>query len=112
MLSDAEFARMTGKQRSVLSEIISGKRAVSKHYVRNIIECYPQLNEDWLFTGKGEMLKQDNPQPKSEDTSLLLLLVDSMKNTIETQKALLDAKQAEIERLQRAMEEKFGKEPK
>lgn len=94
---------LLGKARSGRSDL--GSKAIDK-----ILEKYQDLDRVWLLTGEGEMLKQD--KPKSEDTSLLQQLVDSLKATIETQKALLDAKQAEIERLQRAMEEKFGKEPK
>ena len=113
-MSAPAFASAIGKDRpQFIYDIQKGKtKNISQSLVKQIISVFSDINEIWLLTGEGEMLKQDNPQPKSEDTSLLQLLVDSMKNTIEIQKALLDAKQAEIERLQRAMEEKFGKEPK
>lgn len=108
-LSQAKFERAIGVSNGFVNNISKG---IGADKMQRILSTFPELNQTWLLTGEGSMLKQDNPQPKSEDTSLLQQLVDSLKATIETQKALLDAKQAEIERLQRAMEEKFGKEPK
>ena len=58
VLSDAEFARLTGKQRSYVSEIMSGKRGLSEQYVLKIIDVFPQLNKDWLLNGTGLMLKE------------------------------------------------------
>lgn len=108
-LSQAKFERAIGVSNGFVNNISKG---IGADKMQRILSAFPELNQAWLLIGEGEMLKQGNPQPKSEDTSLLQQLVDSLKATIETQKALLDAKQAEIERLQRAMEERFEKEPK
>ena len=58
VVSDAEFARLTGKQRSYVSEIISGKRVLSEQYVLKIVDTFPQLSKEWLTEGKGLMLKE------------------------------------------------------
>ena len=58
VFSDAEFARLTGKQRSYVSEIMSGKRTLSEQYVLKIVDTFPQLSKEWLTEGKGLMLKE------------------------------------------------------
>ena len=108
-LSQAKFEKAIGVSNGFINNI---SKSIGVEKAQRISNTFPELNMGWVLSGEGSMLKQDKLEPKSEDTSLLQQLVDSLKATIETQKALLDAKQAEIERLQRAMEEKFGKEPK
>lgn len=35
-----------------------------RRIIDNIATAYPQLNMDWVLTGKGEMLNDDEPQPE------------------------------------------------
>lgn len=55
--SDADFARIIEIPRGDLSQMMSGKRKVSKRCVSNLLSCFPEINEDWFRTGEGEMLK-------------------------------------------------------
>lgn len=74
VLSDAEFARLTGKQRSYLSEIISGKRVLSEQYVLKIADVFPQLNKNWLISGNGQMLVAKEKQYRDAKGQVLPLL--------------------------------------
>ncbi len=41
----------------------------------NILEYLPDVNSEWLLTGKGEMLKSDIPSPTQEDNSKLIPMI-------------------------------------
>lgn len=60
--TDADFARIVDVSRSELSQMLSGKRPVSKRLVSNLLTEFPTINEDWLMTGAGEMLDSSTPQ--------------------------------------------------
>lgn len=55
--SQAEFAEIVGISRTQFSEIVTGKRKLSDKAIHKIVAALPDINEDWLRTGEGEMLK-------------------------------------------------------
>lgn len=55
--SQAEFAEIVGISRTQFSEIVTGKRKLSDKAIHKIISAIPDINEDWLRTGEGEVLK-------------------------------------------------------
>lgn len=57
ILSQAEFAEIVGISRTQFSELVTGKRQLSDKAIHKITRAIPELNEDWLRTGEGEMLK-------------------------------------------------------
>ncbi len=58
-LSSAQLAEIIGVQRSGISHILSGRNKPSLDFVLKVMEAYPDLNESWLLTGAGEMLKRE-----------------------------------------------------
>lgn len=52
-----EFNEITGINKSVTSEIVNGKRTLSKQYVHSICTAFPQINSQWLIDGTGDILK-------------------------------------------------------
>ena len=97
VVSDAEFARLTGKQRSFISEIISGKRTLSEQYVLKIADTFTELNKDWLITGNGEMVKAT--ATPSADLDIYKKLIASLEDTVASQKLIIEKLQQEIEQL-------------
>lgn len=57
ILSQAELAEIVGISRTQFSELVTGKRPISDKTIHKITNAIPELNEDWLRTGEGEMLK-------------------------------------------------------
>lgn len=55
--SQADFANEVGIGTVQLCEMITGKRKVSKYYVNKILTRFPEISEQWLLSGEGEMLK-------------------------------------------------------
>ena len=68
--SDADFARIVNIPRGDLSQMMSGKRKVSKRCVSNLLAEFPEINEEWLMTGEGEMLKNTSAVAESHSISI------------------------------------------
>jgi transcriptional regulator with XRE-family HTH domain len=59
-LNPAKFAEKIGIQRSAISHVLSGRNKPSYDFLLKIIENYPQIELEWLLTGKGNMMKSGN----------------------------------------------------
>ena len=70
VLSDGEFANEVGVGKSQLSEVMTGKRKVSEKYIRKMRTRFPEINEDWLRTGEGEMLKKHSAVSENHSISI------------------------------------------
>lgn len=53
----SDLANITGKHKSYISEVMSGKRPLSEQFVRVFTEHFPEISMDWILTGSGQMLK-------------------------------------------------------
>ena len=60
-LSSSQFADKIGVQRSSVSHVLSGRNKPGFEFIKKIIEAFPELNSDWLFSGSGEMYRQIRP---------------------------------------------------
>lgn len=70
VLSDGEFASEVGIGKSQLSEVMSGKRKVSEKYIRKMRTRFPEINEDWLRNGEGEMFKSHSAVAETHSISI------------------------------------------
>lgn len=66
----ADLARILDVPRGDLSQMMSGKRKVSKRCVSNLLANFPEINEDWLLTGEGEMLKNTSAVAENHSVSI------------------------------------------
>jgi plasmid maintenance system antidote protein VapI len=93
--SDADFARIVDIPRGDLSQMMSGKRKVSKRCVSNLLAEFPEINEEWLMTGEGEMLKnidssQDNSPVLADNHSTAVNGYQNIVNSDPTIAKLID----------------------
>jgi len=58
-LSPARFADILGVQRSGISHILSGRNKPGFDLIEKIITKFPEIDAEWLITGKGTMYKHD-----------------------------------------------------
>ena len=58
--TDAEFAKKIDRDPAYLSKVINDKVALSKKLVDSIINCFPNVNGNWILTGEGEMVVSGN----------------------------------------------------
>ena len=68
--SDADFARIVEIPRGDLSQMMSGKRKVSKRCVSNLLANFPEISADWLEDGTGEMLKSTTSIAENHSISI------------------------------------------
>ena len=68
VFSDADCARILGIGRADLSQMMSGKRSISKRFVSTLVTHFPGINGDWLLNGEGNMLL--SPLPIEENHSI------------------------------------------
>lgn len=113
----ADFATQMSKGKSIISEMINGKRAISELFVQEIVNKYPQLNKEWLLFGKGSMLidsenQSENPvEEKPEDrvtVDKLFSLIESQGKVIESLTQLVKYKDDKIEELLDELRERNG----
>lgn len=52
--------RSIGASKGVLSRAIANGTDIQSKWLEAIVENYPLYSGDWLLTGKGEMIKQDD----------------------------------------------------
>lgn len=70
ILSQAELAEIVGISRTQFSELVTGKRHISDKTIHKITNAIPELNEDWLRTGEGEMLKDTSAIAENHSVSI------------------------------------------
>lgn len=58
-LNSSKLAEMIDVQRSGISHILSGRNNPSYDFLIRILNTFPDLNANWLLTGKGNMLDID-----------------------------------------------------
>ena len=68
--SDADCARLIGIDKAELSKMMSGKRNISQRCINGLLTTFPEINEEWLRTGEGEMLKNTSAVAESHSISI------------------------------------------
>ncbi|MBN1789993.1 MAG: helix-turn-helix transcriptional regulator [Bacteroidales bacterium] len=58
-LTAARFADEIGVQRSGISHILSGRNQPGYDFILKTLLKFPDIDSDWLLTGRGNMLKSD-----------------------------------------------------
>ena len=56
--SKTEFAKYLGLLPQTLNGIFNNKQYFTTEHLSNLIKYFPELNAEWLLTGRGSMLKK------------------------------------------------------
>lgn len=67
-ITQAQFADILSVARGSVSHILSGRNKPGYDFLESLLLHYPNLNLDWLLTGKGRMYKdgQEEASPLPE----------------------------------------------
>lgn len=70
-LTSSSFANEIGVQRSSVSHVLSGRNKPSLDFVTKIKDRFPEVNLEWLISGKGSMIsiKENIKTEKEFDSS-------------------------------------------
>jgi transcriptional regulator with XRE-family HTH domain len=69
-LKQQEVAEMFDVSRQYINGIITGKDSMGMNLVRKLLDKFPDLNADWLLTGRGEMLIKDDSRKDYQNNKL------------------------------------------
>ena len=78
--SQAEIAEKAGISTTQFSELVTGKRRLSERNIHKILKAFPEINENWMFTGEGEMMKKTS---SATDHSVSIAGEEIRENTIQ-----------------------------
>ena len=56
-ISQAQFADAIGVARASVSHILAGRNKPGFDFISNMARAYPEINLEWLISGKGKMYK-------------------------------------------------------
>ena len=65
-LSQIEFSEKIGRGQPNVSEIMRGKRKISRGFLQDIQNAFPNLKKEWLMFGEGSMYEGDEISDSSE----------------------------------------------
>ena len=65
---------------SILYNIKAGRNGISANLAKRIAEAYPDINQNWLLTGKGEMTIKKEVPTKDQDFLEELIKGEVLKN--------------------------------
>ena len=90
-LSSTRLAEQLGVQPSGISHILSGRNKPSFDFIQKLIEEYPEIDSNWLITGKGSMIKKEPVQqaissPKPTEPNLFSQIQEKSGQTDHSEK--------------------------
>ena len=95
-----ELSDILGYKESSFSQIMTGKVSVSNKFIKKLCKFDERINEDWILTGEGEMLKKNTLEEPvksysnptlSELAEAVKILADSNKMMSESTRIIADA---------------------
>lgn len=69
-LAVSRVERDLGIGNNTLGKARERGKGIGAEIVAKFVEVYPDINLNWLITGEGSMLKQDNAQPAAVNSDL------------------------------------------
>ena len=90
-LSASQFADEIGVQRSSVSHVLSGRNKPSLDFITKVALRYPDINTEWLLTGRGQMTLQADFQEEA------VVTLDQQAVTSEDNNRLIEEDIDEIE---------------
>ncbi len=96
-LNISQFAERSGIGQGNLSSMLNGNRSIGEGVLNKIIVTFEDINKDWLFDGKGEMLKSKHKQETMTQNNNEF--IDYLKDTIREKDEEIGRLKEEIGRL-------------
>lgn len=64
-----EFADLLGVDKGNISSLLKGKRTITDNFIVKISQAFPRIDNEWIKTGEGTMLKSDNKNTDTQNIS-------------------------------------------
>lgn len=93
-----KFSKALGVSRSAISDIESGRNALSNQMVMLIRKVY-RVSEEWLRNGTGEMLVKEDANERVANVTATLMEEDPESEKLELTEMLMNMDKADVHRL-------------
>jgi len=116
-LNNSAFEKRAGLGNGYISKV---KGSPSPEKCEDILKAFPELSRDWLFTGRGEMLKSapaPEPEPEAQapadpaPAAFVSIPADAW-NVIKQQAASLERKDRQVDRVIALLEDALNERKK
>ncbi len=102
-LSTRAFEQKISVSNGLIARFVSKNTSIQSDVLSKICDTFPELNFDWLVTGKGEMLRGSDREKSSDTTvSILLQRIEDLARENGSLQAQIDEYKKEIALLQRS----------
>ncbi|MDE6091111.1 MAG: hypothetical protein K2G41_10450 [Duncaniella sp.] len=112
--SNREIAEKMGYNPSMLSQVITGKSAVSQRFVKTLCAVAPGLRQDWVWNGNGDMfMPQIVPEPVSgevpTDFERLTFIMEQMAQLVKSFSIVVGPLDNKLKALEKTVKEQDKK---
>lgn len=73
------FSKSLDATRTILSQVKGGKQNASIDIITKTVLVYPEVNADYIITGRGSMFIQEQESDSGIDEDLILKLQDELR---------------------------------
>jgi len=102
-LSTRAFEQKISVSNGLIARFVSKNTSIQSDVLSKICDTFPELNFDWLVTGKGEMLRgSDREKPSDTTVSILLQRIEDLARENGSLQAQIDEYKKEIALLQKS----------
>lgn len=85
-------------------------KSIGVDKINKILEVYPNLNLEWLFTGEGEMLKSEGPAPERKPPDERdRLIIELQQHRIQSLEKDLSEREREIDQLKKELKTAYDR---
>lgn len=102
-ISIRQFEQKISVSDGLIHKALARKSGLKQDTLAKILDIFPQINPDWLISGKGEMLRgSDREKPSDTTVSILLQRIEDLARENGSLQAQIDEYKKEIALLQRS----------
>ncbi|HHU35159.1 MAG: hypothetical protein ACOX5K_06105 [Bacteroidales bacterium] len=100
-----DFAEKISENQSVLSEIVNGKRTVTKRFINKITDSFAFVSKDWLMNGTGDMIREEINEQEKPNGEIITGINRELFEVIKSQQEAILSQSKTIEALAKKLNE-------
>jgi len=95
-----DFVERIGSDKATVSQILNGKKEVSKQFVCKVAEAFPVISEKWLNGDDVDMLNDKNTIVASPSATYQKPSIEvELNDVIKSQRSIISSQQSTINKL-------------